>query len=666
MALDDFSAATKLQAAERGRRDRKFFRDRKHIALKTAGLIAKPPPWKRPEPLPRRLMVKLVEVNRLSDIDIIGQRFRAEIVVQLAFIGGALDEHLSKPSAEFPLDGFGRPTFRPSAAWYMAQVDFNNAHEYKTLDAKTVVSGDDILLNYRFEGQFSEVMELENFPCDVQDLTASLAFNTRTTGMMPLEVACASDMSTGIVTDGFVDGRLWDLHEELDVRPGTTGRTPDRLFPSVEMIILVGRQPKFVLLNVALPVFFFVPMSMLQFSVPRHDTADRLSVSLAMMLTAVAHKYSMMSMVPQLSYMTFIDKYVLSSTLLIVFITFQGATIGLAEVVYCRLNAFVVDLDAEDSYADDAARHLVVSSRSGYTGAAGSRYIEYSDSDCPPSTFGPWNKFDWIDLSFLCLDLVLWLLIQAWAYNRYWHVKNGFEKRVKAIEDRRKAQRAAAVRDKMRRGFAVASTSFRLKRSMTAKMPIEQGEASFAKQSSAKAASKSMCETEDFGASRPAPMKRLKTYGHLPDSGRKSEASYTLESASRESSVNFAPSPPGAGDSVLTRVGLTSDGQSESALRPLAPTAPVDAPTAPLTKSPRNGGRSTTYLAPLPTTSSDGAKVPKRLAPCNLQGSSRWQMAASASTPSLPNRSATMGDRIRIAARGAAEQRVAPQPPEHG
>ena len=100
----------------------------------------------------------------------------------------------------------------------------------------------------------------------------SLAFNTRTTGMMPLEIvsspnrscslrslttplshtlrSCplglthspcvrtrpASAVSTGIISEGFVDGKLWDLHTEVDVRPGTVGRSADRLFPSVELV----------------------------------------------------------------------------------------------------------------------------------------------------------------------------------------------------------------------------------------------------------------------------------------------------------------------------------------------------------------------------------------------------------------------------------------------
>ena len=67
------------------------------------------------------------------------------------------------------------------------------------------------------------------------------------------------------------------------------------------------------MLNVALPVFFFVPMALLQFTVPRFDTANRLSVSLAIVLTTIAHKYSMTTMVPQLSYLTFLDKCARSS-----------------------------------------------------------------------------------------------------------------------------------------------------------------------------------------------------------------------------------------------------------------------------------------------------------------------------------------------------------------
>ena len=98
--------------------------------------------------------------------------------------------------------------------------------------------------------------------------------------------------------------RLLAVHKELDVKIGTVGTSSDRKFPSLEVVALVGRQPKFYVLNAALPVFSFVPMAMLQFCVKREDTDARLGVSLAIVLTAVAHKYSIASLVPAVSYLT--------------------------------------------------------------------------------------------------------------------------------------------------------------------------------------------------------------------------------------------------------------------------------------------------------------------------------------------------------------------------
>ena len=74
------------------------------------------------------------------------------------------------------------------------------------------------------------------------------------------------------------------------MQPGVCGSSADRMFPTVEFKALVGRQPSFFLLNLALPVFFFTPLAALQFCVHRELTSDRLSVSFAIVLTAVAHK----------------------------------------------------------------------------------------------------------------------------------------------------------------------------------------------------------------------------------------------------------------------------------------------------------------------------------------------------------------------------------------
>ena len=50
---------------------------------------------------------------------------------QFVIPGGALDPHLRKEGEVFPMDDEGKPTYRPSAGWYMAQVDFRSALNFK-------------------------------------------------------------------------------------------------------------------------------------------------------------------------------------------------------------------------------------------------------------------------------------------------------------------------------------------------------------------------------------------------------------------------------------------------------------------------------------------------------------------------------------------------------
>ena len=87
-------------------------------------------------PVLRTLEVDLVEVLTLPEINIINQSFSATFFIVLRFPGGALDADLASPSAEFPVDEDGRPTFRPSALWYIDQIDFNNSTEWKRLNTR--------------------------------------------------------------------------------------------------------------------------------------------------------------------------------------------------------------------------------------------------------------------------------------------------------------------------------------------------------------------------------------------------------------------------------------------------------------------------------------------------------------------------------------------------
>jgi len=442
--------------------------------------LAKPPKRAKPTALLRTLTVRFVEINRLSDIDIMNQCFKAEFVLQLAFENGAHDEFLVDSSPDFPLDAWGRPNFRPSAQWYMRQVDFNNAIEYKQLDARVVVEGSDLLMMLRFEGTFAQPMDLLDFPCDVQDLTISLAFNCRTTGMMPVEVVTSPDLKTAISPEGFVGGKMWSMHDEVEVKGGVTGTHADRMFPCVQMVLLAGRHPEYFLLNIAAPTFFFVPMAALQFCVPRNFVADRLTVTLAIVLTGVAHKYSITTLVPAVSYLTALDKYVLYSLLLVMVIAFQGALLGSLETFYCRTQAVWDDGSQEETAVteeEEDGAEVIVRQRRGVAAATVPLY--YNDPSCPFVANGRFGMFDVIDATLVIIDMTMWLLLQLWALREYRRTRHTFASRVSTISAAQESRRKQAVIKRMESGkLPLPSTLTRVASSLSgspAKPPARRG-----------------------------------------------------------------------------------------------------------------------------------------------------------------------------------------------
>lgn len=103
--------------------------------------------------------------------------------------------------------------------------------------------GDDIILALRHEGTFTEIFELENYPCDQQALTITLNFNTRLTGPVPLELAIAEDCVVSMeCVELCPPAKEWRPEREMLISPHVIG-TGDRQFPAVSFTAKVDRQP---------------------------------------------------------------------------------------------------------------------------------------------------------------------------------------------------------------------------------------------------------------------------------------------------------------------------------------------------------------------------------------------------------------------------------------
>jgi len=260
----------------------------------------------------------------IGQIDCVEQCFRAQIFFELRFPGGALDPDLNAQGDEFPAPVPGRLP-RPPAAWFLNQVDLKNTLEHTDpLNSLVRHDGDDLILSMRFEGTFFENMELHMFPFDMQELSIDVAVNCRRNGKLPVDLSVAKDAKITSSPDGFALHQLYGL----DSRMTFTERFSEGVYPTITLSARVYRRPSFVIVNVAIPMAVFVLLSFLQFAVPPAEQDVRLGVTLTLVLTAAAYKYTVSEMMPNISYLTFMDKYVLLCFAIIFILVVEGALIG--------------------------------------------------------------------------------------------------------------------------------------------------------------------------------------------------------------------------------------------------------------------------------------------------------------------------------------------------
>lgn len=205
-------------------------------------------------PLLRRLDVIRVDITNISEINQIDQTFYARVFIILRIKDGMLDDDLVKDFEGFPFDEDGRPTFRPSAKWYLNQLDYPNARDIRTLDSKVTTEGNDLKLIQRIEGLFNQRFCLRDFPFDQQDLTVTLSANCALEGPVPVQFHLGDEPAQlGVDTVNFALTDIYHLFPEVTAKTTTLGASSTRRFPAVQLRVNVQRKSEFIKLNAAMP-----------------------------------------------------------------------------------------------------------------------------------------------------------------------------------------------------------------------------------------------------------------------------------------------------------------------------------------------------------------------------------------------------------------------------
>ena len=275
--------------------------------------------------------VQQIDLLAVERVDAIKHTFQAELFLQLVLRKGGLDPELSNPESVFPLDkATGKPTFRPSALWFWEKVEFTNAQRIEFKDVHPVRrEGDDLVLRFRVSGVFGEVMELQEYPFDVQALTFSIQLNCRTSGPMPVRFAVPADLEQSVDEQGCALIAIeYERQAGLIVEATEVERAKNRAFPTLRVSMMLKRRPESVLVNCAAPMGIFALLSGLSYLIPVSDQGTRLELTINLILTAAAYKYAISTMTPAVPYLTLLDKYALSCFFFIALMTVEAALLG--------------------------------------------------------------------------------------------------------------------------------------------------------------------------------------------------------------------------------------------------------------------------------------------------------------------------------------------------
>lgn len=247
-----------------------------------------------------RVRIFVIDVYAISSVE---QSFTANVAVMARWIDPSL-AHKGEHPLVLPLDD----------VWHPRLQVINRRKMTHTIGEKVMVSPDgEVTYRQRLLGSFSQRMDLRRFPRDNHAFEVQLI----ATGYGPDEVRLIREMKypSGIalpftVTDWTVTS--WDT-EPVSYRPlpGLKGRA-GYLFR-----LRAQRKMDYFFWKFILPLIMIVVMSWLVFYINLDLTPTRMNLAVTSMLTLIAYRFMIGNMLPNVSYLTRLDYFVLLSTILV-------------------------------------------------------------------------------------------------------------------------------------------------------------------------------------------------------------------------------------------------------------------------------------------------------------------------------------------------------------
>ncbi|CAD5124063.1 DgyrCDS12366 [Dimorphilus gyrociliatus] len=281
----------------------------------------------------REVYIRVVFL-KLGEIDTLKEKYAADVFFQARWREERFDNKDEIEEDDIVWDEYWSPKLSIENllnstlmdVWRLVEKD-ENGHAY-------------ITEKHRINGTFAESLELNEFPFDTQDLTIKVI-----TERSEAEVQLCADKHeiSSVNNQSFVDEQEWRLHSAVmtwNVVTAKVYKNRRHKHPALCSACKVTRRPEFFIWNILVVMMFICSLAFATFTVDYKLPQNRLQLTFILLLTTVTFKFVVNQSLPKISYLTYLDKYILTSMTILISI--------------CVWHAIVPKLGLDDEDSEEA------------------------------------------------------------------------------------------------------------------------------------------------------------------------------------------------------------------------------------------------------------------------------------------------------------------------
>jgi hypothetical protein len=239
----------------------------------------------------------------LDGIDSANQSFQANVYFEATWKDPRLADASRGGSVTRPLDEI----------WHPRLQILNQQRIWSSMsDVAEIAPDGTVIQRARVWGDFSQPLDLREFPFDSQRIEIPVV----AAGYTSDEVTLSPGRQSGIgETFSIADWTItdWQMTTEVAV-PGAEGAQEDA---AVAMVLEAERLRGYYWVKVIAPLILIVAMSWAVNWIDPKDVGTKISITITAMLTLIAYRFAIGTALPQVSYLTRMDLFILFSTILI-------------------------------------------------------------------------------------------------------------------------------------------------------------------------------------------------------------------------------------------------------------------------------------------------------------------------------------------------------------